>query len=273
MIVLSTAGMRPEPAVSALKARGDDPRGDRHSGPRAGSSRDLVARNGLRGVPCGELVPRRPPGKLIEIGLANNECAGWLEQLNSLCLTVWGVGVGRTGSRCRKIGEVDVVFDRHRYAIKRQATVPFGRKGACLTHNSGFFTQANEDRGIIDLPNAPERGLDRLDRRGRVGPVHGQERKNGMGYEGGLHLCADPIDSMRGGAHRRQARRLRIFGQGRLTVVLDSRHVYLQPGPGGAGGMASVPHSCWALRVPRCPADEGVAGSKRNRGFKAADVA
>src|SRR5262245_66151707 len=167
--------------------------------------------------------PHEASGKLIEVGLANDECTGGLEQPNSPCVTVWRIGVGGARSRRRKAGNIDVVLDGLRYAIKGQATVALGRKRACLADDHGFFTQADEDCGIIDLANAAKRSLDRLHECGCVGPMRGQQRSNSMGHKQSPAKTAGATGSMQGAGHCRQPRCLRISWQARLTVLIDSR--------------------------------------------------
>src|SRR5262249_9662144 len=88
-----------------------------------------------------------------------------------------------------------------RYAIKGQATVPVARKRLCFAYDSGFFAQADEDCGIIDLANAPKRSLDRLHGCGRVGPMRLEQRSNGMGHKQSPSTPADAVVSMQGAGH------------------------------------------------------------------------
>ena len=121
---MNAAGTRPDPAVSVPSENGTRP------APTAVAEPELdppgyeiraqrVARNPVRGTDADEAGR-----ELVEVRLADDDCAGAFEPFDDERGLIRAIGKGRTGRRRREPGDIDIVLDDKRDAMEGLALRP-----------------------------------------------------------------------------------------------------------------------------------------------------
>ncbi len=106
--------------VGAKRER-NEARADR--GRRAGArpARNEIRAQRIARNAVGRAYADEPGGELIEVGLADDDCASALEPLDDERRTAGAIGESRTGRRRRQAGDIDIVLDDERDAVERLA--------------------------------------------------------------------------------------------------------------------------------------------------------
>ena len=94
------------------------------------------------------------------------------------------IGEGRAGRRRRQALDVDVVLDRDRHAVERQAGFASPPASALASaQRVGFVAQRDEDRRIVVRADARVAARDGLFRGGRARTMRRDDRRNRVGHD------------------------------------------------------------------------------------------
>ncbi len=146
-MLLRLAGTRPEPAVSVPSASGTMPAETATADPELeppGISGGIarIARHAV-----GRAHADQPGGELIKIGLADDDSAGGAQASDHRGVLVRLIGIGGAGCGGEKLGNVDIVLDRDRDAVKR-AIRPCAGQGTRFGDRLRLIAQADEQGRI-----------------------------------------------------------------------------------------------------------------------------
>ena len=97
--------------------------GDHRRRAGAGTAGDIVRVKGVGHFAVGRAHAHQAGGQLIQVGLADQDGAGVEQRLHRRRGFLGGVGVGGAGGGGGQAAHVDVVLDRERHAIQRQAGI------------------------------------------------------------------------------------------------------------------------------------------------------
>ena len=146
-MLLSAAGTRPEPAVSVPSASGTMPAATATAEPRARAAGDQAAIERVARHAIGRAHADEPGGKLVEVGLADDDGARRLEARDQVA--------SRPAHRQKRDSrpwwqarDVDVVLHRDRDAEERKVAVASSGKRGRLRNRLALIAQRNEHRGV-----------------------------------------------------------------------------------------------------------------------------
>ena len=117
------AGTRPDPAVSVPSESGVNPAADRERGAGARSAGNELRIEQIAADAVRRAHADQAGRELIEIGLAENERAGFAQPRDASGVLVRTIAVSRARGRRRQALDVDIVLDGNRNAVERQRLV------------------------------------------------------------------------------------------------------------------------------------------------------
>ena len=124
------------------------PCGDRERRTRARAARDQRAIEQVARNAVGRAHALEPGGKLIEVGLADDDRARALEPRDAGRVFIRHIGEGGAGGGGRHPGDVDIVLDSHGDPVQRAIGAARSGKRLRLGDRVRLFAQRDKNRGI-----------------------------------------------------------------------------------------------------------------------------
>ena len=133
--------------------------------------------------------------ELVEIGLADDDRAGAPQPRHASRVPCRPVGISFACRGGRQAFDVDVVLDRDRHAMQRQAGAVRRRQRPCFRQSLRLVPQRNEDRRIVMRTNAGVTVRNRVLWRGCARPVRCHDGR-GREIHSGPHIVAPCLSSI-----------------------------------------------------------------------------
>ena len=147
-MLAKAAGMRPDPAVSVPSESGTSPAPTAKAEPVLEPPGELRVEQ-IAPDAVGRADADEAGGKLIEVGLTDNERAGFAQPSDADGVFVWTIAKGRTGRRGRQAFHIDIVFDGDRDAVKRQRCLVGLAQSARLGEELRLVSKRDENRRVV----------------------------------------------------------------------------------------------------------------------------